>query len=154
MSALFDMELKLPLLLRQKFGGEFQEITKNVVLLKNLKQRLNFVIQKTTHANFAKITSIIPPLQIRDTLISRFKKKANIFNTFFASQCIPLNNDSNVPYCQRCMTIANMSSIKFENKDIFTVIKPLDLCKALGYDDISIRIYIYLNINNLNIYIS
>ena len=154
MSVLFDMELKLLLLLHQKLGGEFQEITMNVVLLKNLKQKLGFVIQKTAHANFAKITSIIPPLQIRNTLVSRFKKKANIFNTFFASQCIPLNNDSNVPYCQRCMTIANMSSIKFENKGIFNVIKPLDLCKALGYDDISIRIYIYLNINNLNIYIS
>ena len=36
----------------------FQEVTKNVVLLTNLKQKLNFGIQKTAHANFVKITSI------------------------------------------------------------------------------------------------
>ena len=57
MSTLFDMILKL-LLLRQKFGAAFQEVTMNVVLLMNLNQNLNFGIQKITHANFAKITSI------------------------------------------------------------------------------------------------
>ena len=41
-----------------EFGAAFQEIGKNVVLLTNLKQKLNFGIQKTAHANFAKITSI------------------------------------------------------------------------------------------------
>ena len=38
--------------------GIFQEVTKNVVLLTNLKQKLNFGIQKTAHANFVKITSM------------------------------------------------------------------------------------------------
>ena len=52
------MALKLLLLLHQEFGAAFQEIAKNVVLLTNLKQKLNFGIQKTAHANFAKITSI------------------------------------------------------------------------------------------------
>ena len=42
----------------------------------------------------------IPPLQIGNTLVSDFKMKANIFNKFFASQCVPLNNDSNIPCCQ------------------------------------------------------
>ena len=58
MSTLFDVALKLLLLLRQEFGAGFQEVTKNVVLLTNLKQKLNFGIQKTAHANFVKITSI------------------------------------------------------------------------------------------------
>ena len=58
MPTLFDMALKLPLLLHQEFGAAFQEIAKNVVLLTNLKQKLNFGIQKTAHANFVKITSI------------------------------------------------------------------------------------------------
>ena len=65
--------------------------------------------------------------------------KANIFNKFFASQCVPLNNDSNIPYCQRYMTNAKICLIKIENKDIINVIKALDPCKAHGYDDISIR---------------
>ena len=58
MSTLFNMALKLLLWLRQEFEVAFQEVTKNVVLLTNLKQKLNFRIQKTVHANFAKITSI------------------------------------------------------------------------------------------------
>ena len=58
MSTLFDMALKLLLLLHQEFGATFQEVTKNKVLLANLKQKLNFGIQKTTHGNFAKITYI------------------------------------------------------------------------------------------------
>ena len=58
MSTQFDIALKLLLLLHQEFGAAFQEVTKNVVLLTNLKQKLNFGIQKTALANFAKITSI------------------------------------------------------------------------------------------------
>ena len=34
------------------------EVTKNVVLLKDLKQKLNSGIQKTAHANFVKVTSL------------------------------------------------------------------------------------------------
>ena len=55
MSTLFDMALKLLLLLRQKFGAAFQEAAKNVALLMNLKQKLNPNIQKTA---LAKITSV------------------------------------------------------------------------------------------------
>ena len=52
------MALRLLLLLHQEFGTAFQEVTKNVVLLIYLKQKLNFGIPKTTHAYFAKITCI------------------------------------------------------------------------------------------------
>ena len=86
-----------------------------------------------------KKVPLIPPLQIGNTLVSDFKKTSNIFNKFFASQCVPLNSDSNIPYCQRHMANAKISSIKFENKDIINVIKALDPCKAHGYDYISIR---------------
>ena len=55
MSTLFDMALKLLLLLRQEFGAAFQEATKNVVLLMNLKQKLNLGTQKTALANFQKL---------------------------------------------------------------------------------------------------
>ena len=58
MSTLFDMTLKLLLLLHQEFGVAFQEVTKNVNLLTNLKQILILGIQKTAHANFVKITSV------------------------------------------------------------------------------------------------
>ena len=47
-------------------------------------------------------------------------------------------NDSNIPYYQRYMTIAKISSIKFQNKDI-NVIKALDPGNTHGYDDLSMR---------------
>ena len=52
------------------------------------------------------------------TLVSYFKMKANIFNKFLASQCVPLNKDCKILYCQRFMTNAIISSVKFEHKDI------------------------------------
>ena len=59
MSRLFDMALKLLLLLLGAvFGAEFQEVTKNVVLVTNLKRKLNFGIRKTALGNFVKIISI------------------------------------------------------------------------------------------------
>ena len=69
----------------------------------------------------------------------RVKKKANIFNKFFAWKCVPLNNDGYIPHCQRYMTNAKISSIKFENKNIINAIKALYPCKAHGYNDISIK---------------
>ena len=44
MSTQFDTALKLLLLLHQEFGAVFQEVTKNVVLFTNLKQKLSFGI--------------------------------------------------------------------------------------------------------------
>ena len=52
------MALKLLLFLHQEFGAAFQEVTKNVILLTSLKQKLNFGIEKTADPNFAKILSI------------------------------------------------------------------------------------------------
>ena len=87
-----------------------------------------------------KNVPLIPAPQIGNIPVSDFKKKANIFYKFFSSQCVPLNNDSNILYCHKYMTNDKISSVKFENKDIINVIKALYPCKANGYDDISIRI--------------
>ena len=72
------------------------------------------------------------------TIVFLILKKANIYNQFFASKCVPLNNDSNILYYQRYMTNANTSSINFKNKDNINVTKTRYPCKAHGYDDISI----------------
>ena len=55
-STLFDMESvqNCFFCLHQEFGAAFQ-VTKNVVLLTNLGQKLNFGFQKTAHANLAKL---------------------------------------------------------------------------------------------------
>ena len=65
--------------------------------------------------------------------------KANHFNSFFASHCTPLNNNSKVPESQTYITDSKLSSLQFEDKDIIKIIRSLDINKAHGYDDISIR---------------
>ena len=55
MSALYDIAFKLLLLLHQEFEAAFEEVTKNVVLQTNLKQKSRFGIQKTAYANFTKL---------------------------------------------------------------------------------------------------
>ena len=55
------------------------------------------------------------------------------------SQFTPLNNDSKIPENQTFTTNTNFSFIKFENKDIINIIRPLNVDKAHGHDNILIR---------------
>ena len=65
--------------------------------------------------------------------------KVNHFNCFFASHCTPLNNNSKVPGSQTYTTDSKLSLLQFEDKDIIEIIRSLDVNKAHGHDDISIR---------------
>ena len=40
---------------------------------------------------------IIPSLLVNNNIVSDFTEKANLFNDFFATQCIPLSKHSVVP---------------------------------------------------------
>ena len=82
---------------------------------------------------------VIPLLLINNKLISDFKVKANHFNHFFASQCIPSNNNSKRPENQTYVTNTKLSSVKFEDTEIINIIRSLNVSKAYGHDDISIR---------------
>ena len=86
-----------------------------------------------------KKVPIIPPLLIDNKIISDFEAKANHFNNLFASQCTPLNNNSKIPENQTYTTNTKLSFIKFENKDIINIIRSLNVDKAHGHDNISIR---------------
>ena len=39
----------------------------------------------------------IPPLKVNGKIISNFDKKAKLFNSYFVSQCTPINNSSVPP---------------------------------------------------------
>ena len=41
-----------------------------------------------------KKTPIIPPLFYENMFVTDFKKKAELFNSFFTKQCTVINNDS------------------------------------------------------------
>ena len=40
---------------------------------------------------------IIPPILVDDRVVSNFDKKTKLFNSYFASQCTPVTNKSQLP---------------------------------------------------------
>ena len=82
---------------------------------------------------------IIPPLLINNKLESDFKVKANNFNSFFASKCTPLINNSTTPNSLNYVSSARRSSFCVNEEVILNIINALNITKAHGHDDISIR---------------
>ena len=80
------------------------------------------------------------PILIKNKPISNFKEKANHFNSFFASQCTPVSNNSTLPLVTSPVTNASLSSISSNDQDILKIIHSLNINKAHGYDDISITL--------------
>ena len=65
--------------------------------------------------------------------------KANIFNKFFADQCTPLENNSSLPVNQIFLTQSRLTSLDFNEDELIKIIRTLNINKAHGHDDISIR---------------
>ena len=76
---------------------------------------------------------------IDDKFVTDIQSKGNIFNKFFADQCIPLKNNSVLPTNQMFLTQARLGSLDFNEGEILKIIRPLNVNKAHGHDDISIR---------------
>ena len=86
----------------------------------------------------SKKMPLIPPLLHNNTLIIDFKRKADLFNNFFALQCTTFANNSVIPDIQSYKTNSRLSSLSFENDDILNLIRSLNIQKTYGPDDISI----------------
>ena len=86
-----------------------------------------------------KETLIIPPLFYENRLVKDFKKKAELFNSFFAKQCTVINNSNILPSELLLKTDKFLSNITFSSNDILKIIQNLDSEKAHGFDRISIR---------------
>ena len=84
-----------------------------------------------TFCNGRKIP-IIPPIVRDGKLEFDLKTKANYFNKFFASQCCPLDK---ITY----KSAARLTSINFDNNDVLTIIRSLNVNKAHGKDSILVR---------------
>ena len=82
---------------------------------------------------------LIPPLLVNNKFVSDFAAKANLFNEFFSSQCIPLSNNSVLPSNKYFLTDKRLMTIDFKKEDILKIIRKLNVNKAHGHDDISIR---------------
>ena len=83
---------------------------------------------------------LIPPILINSKLISNFKEKANHFNAFFTFQYTPVSNNSTLPLVTTTVTNASLAFISFSDRDILKITHSLNINKAHGYDDISIRL--------------
>ena len=79
----------------------------------------------------------IPPLLDNNIFTTSFIDKANIFNTYFASICRPLDNGSILPALTHS-THSRLSSVDFSHDSITEVISKLNANKAHGVDQISI----------------
>ena len=84
---------------------------------------------------------LIPSLLVNNKIGSDFTKKGNLFNDFFATQCTPLTNSSVLPSKISFKIHLRLNSFSFEKEDILKIIRNLNVNKAHGHDDISIRMF-------------
>ena len=85
-----------------------------------------------------KFLPSIPPLFHENKFIINFKKKAELFNIFFANQCTLLNNSSVLPNNLAKLTNKSLNKVNFLTDDISKIINNLDPNKAHGHDMLSI----------------
>ena len=120
--------------------------TTKALYYENLAKKLNnpllqakayWSILKTFY-NGKKIP-LIPPLLVRDKFVTDMKTKAVFFNNFFAEECTPWKNDSKLPINQIFLTKSRLSSLDINEDEILKIIRALNIHKAHGHDDISIR---------------
>ena len=140
-----DRILNKPLVIRKSDLDELISSTKTLYY-ENLAQKLNNpLLQAKTYWSIFKTfyndkkIPLIPPLLIDDKFVTDIQTKANIFNKFFAEQCTPARNGSVLPVNQIFLTQARLKSLDFKKVEILKIIRALNINKAHGYDDISIR---------------
>ena len=112
----------------------------------NLAKKLNNpLLQAKTYWSILKTfyndkkIPLIPPLLVDDKLVTDIQKKANVFNKFFAEQSTPSNNNSSLPVNQLFLTHSRLMSLDFDEDELLLIIRALNINKAHGHDDISIR---------------
>ena len=76
---------------------------------------------------------------IGDKFVTNIQLKGNIFIKFFADQCKLLKNDSVLPTNQMFLTQRRLGSLNFNESEILKIIRVLNVNRAYGQDDISIR---------------
>ena len=93
---------------------------------------------KRTFFNGKKVPAT-PPLLFHGAFVSNFQKKENIFNSFFAKQCILVSNSSVLTSEFTYVTEEYIQSITFSGSDVIKIIRALGVNKAYGHNSISVR---------------
>ena len=84
-------------------------------------------------------SSIIPPILQNDIFITDTEQKCNVFNEYFKDQCKTIETDSTLPPNVDKITESAINLVNFSENSILDHIRGLNINKAHGYDDISIR---------------
>ena len=125
--------------------NELISSTRNVYY-ENLAKKLNNpLLQVKTYWSILKTfyneknIPLIPPVLVDNNFVTDIQTEANIFNMLFAEQYTPLNNSSVLPVNQMFLTQSRLNFINFNEDEILKAIRALNIHKAHGHDDISIR---------------
>ena len=107
---------------------------------KLVKQKSNPKIYWSVLKRFLNNKKIpcIPSLFHENKLVTDFRKKDDILNSFFAKQCSLITRDSSLPSKIIKKTDNSLYSVKFSTENILQMINKLDSNKAHGHDEISI----------------
>ena len=102
-----------------------------------------------TFLNNRKIP-VIPPLYHEGDFVTNFKKKAELFNSFFASQCSLIKNDSKLPSHLNYKTDYRLLTVNFSIDDIAKILQNLDPNKAHGMTRSVSACYSYVVIQSVS----
>ena len=91
-----------------------------------------------TKASFKKIP-LVPPLFHENRFVTDFKEKAELFKSYFATQCCLISNSSILSSHIQYLTDSPLSCVSFSRDKTAKVIQNLDPTKAHGHDNTSIR---------------
>ena len=126
--------------------------------MKDVQAQLNFLIEKSKGKYYSRLTSklsgiskssktywsilksfligkkvpCIPPVFENNEYSTDYQKKAELFNSFFGSQCCIINNNSQLPPALSYKTNERLSSVT--DDDILNVISKPDPNKVHGHD--------------------
>ena len=89
---------------------------------------------------------IIPPLLVKNNLISNFREKANILNNFFVQQCQPIVNNSILLTKQIFYTQNSLRDFYIDCRKISRLINDLNPRKAHGHDGVFTRMVKFCNL--------
>ena len=92
-----------------------------------------------TVSNGRKVPCIPPIFNEYNEFVIDFIEKSKIFNNFFSKQCSVIENNSELPINFSKLTNNTISSVNFETSDLLQIIRNLDVNKAHGHDNISVR---------------
>ena len=101
--------------------------------VQNLLVNIKDVIKQT------KKIPCVPPLFHQDKYVTDFKRKTELFNSFFAKQYSVIQNSSKLPLTLSKNAEKSISSITFSCNDIATIIRNLDPNKVHDHHITSIR---------------